>query len=119
MILYQSMTSALLARSSISRPLLLLALLVLVAIAWSQSGGIASAHAALVRSDPPVNARLSDSPTQVTAFSSESLDSQLSSLPVLNVHGQRFNPDYTTSGRDPAQMPISGDQSGPGLWSVT
>ncbi len=112
------MSSASLARTSIPRPLLLLALLALVAVAWSQSGGIASAHAALVRSDPPVNARLSDSPTQVTAFYSESLDSQLSSLQVLNGDGNRVDSGDTTFGPDPAQMSVAVEKLGPGFYAV-
>src|SRR4051812_5000872 len=100
------------------RPLLLIALLIAVAVAWSQSPGSVEAHAALVRSDPPINARLSDSPSVVTAFFSESLDSQLSSITVVRGEGKRVDAGDTTFGPDPAQMSVAVEKLEPAFYAV-
>lgn len=64
----------------------------------------AQAHAILIRSDPPVNARLQDPPPVVSAFFSEALDTRLSSLKVVNGEGKRVDSGQTSFGPDAAQM---------------
>ncbi|MEO8457701.1 MAG: CopD family protein, partial [Chloroflexota bacterium] len=104
------------------RPFLLLASLVLASLVWAQGVGSAAAdvnaHAALVRSDPAVNARLADSPTAVTAFYSEALDSQLSSMQVFGGDSKRVDTGETTFGPDPNQMSIGVDKLDPGFYAV-
>ncbi len=78
----------------------------------------AEAHAALVRSDPPVNARLTVSPTSVTAFYSESLDSRLSSMKVLDGRGERVDRGEVTFGPEEAQMSVAVEELGPGFYAV-
>ena len=95
------------ARRLIPRPLFLAGFLLVAAVVLSQSPGSAEAHATLVRSDPPVNARLTDSPTAVTAFFSESLDNRLSSMKVLDGAGTRVDSGEMTFGPDPKQMSIA------------
>ena len=68
-----------------------LALALLASIALSLGPTPASAHALLVRSDPAVNARLVDPPARVTAAFTESLDSSLSYLQVLDGEGHRVD----------------------------
>jgi copper transport protein len=69
-------------------------------------GGTAEAHAILVRSDPPVNARLQVPPQTVTGFFSEPLDTRLSSMEVVDGTGQRVDAGETVFGPDPAQMSV-------------
>lgn len=79
----------------------------------------ASAHAILVRSDPPVNARLTDPPAAVTGFFSESLDTRLSSLHVVNGKGDRVDSGETSFGPDPKQMSAKiASQLPPGFYSA-
>jgi len=102
----------------VSRPILLAVILFIAAAAWSQSPGNAEAHATLVRSDPPVNARLSESPTTVTAFYSESLDSRLSSMEVFDGAGARVDSGEVTFGPDPAQMSVAVEKLAPAFYAV-
>jgi len=78
----------------------LLGLLALLAVTPAP----AEAHAILIRSDPPVNARLQDPPPVVSAFFSETLDTRLSSLKVVNGEGKRVDSGETSFGPDAAQM---------------
>ncbi|HEY8768820.1 MAG TPA: CopD family protein [Dehalococcoidia bacterium] len=112
------MTNTASVRSLARRPTVLAVILLLAALAWSQAPRSAEAHAALVRSDPSVNARLSDSPTVVTAFYSESLDSQLSSMKVLDGEGKRVDSGQVTFGPDPAQMSVAVEKLGPAFYAV-
>jgi copper transport protein len=64
----------------------------------------AEAHALLVQSDPPVNARLQDPPTFVGGTFSEDLDDRLSSLQVVDGTGERVDSGETVFGEDPKQM---------------
>ena len=105
-------------RSLVPRPVLLAAFLLIAAVAWSQPSGGAEAHATLVRSDPPVNARLSDSPTAVTAFFSESLDSRLSSMKVFDGAGTRVDSGEMTFGPDPTQMSVAVEELEPTFYAV-
>jgi len=81
--------------------------------------GQAQAHALLVRSDPPVNARLQEPPTAVTGFFSEPLDTRLSSLHVVSGEGERVDAGDTSFGPDPTQMSakVSG-QLPPGFYTA-
>ncbi len=79
----------------------------------------ASAHAILVRSDPPVNARLTDPPAAVTGFFSEVLDTRLSSLHVVNGKGERVDSGETSFGPGPRQMSARiASQLPPGFYSA-
>jgi methionine-rich copper-binding protein CopC len=91
---------------------------ILPAVPWSQAPGNAEAHAALVRSDPSVNARLSDPPITVTAFYSESLDSQLSSMHVLDGEGKRVDSGQVMFGPDPTQMSVAVEKLEPAFYAV-
>ncbi len=102
----------------ISRPILLAGILFIAAAAWSQSASDAEAHATLVRSDPPVNARLTESPATVTAFYSESLDSRLSSMKVFDGAGARVDSGEVTFGPDPAQMSVAVEKLEPAYYAV-
>ena len=105
-------------RNQVPRPVLLAVFLLIAAVAWSLSSGSAEAHATLVRSDPPVNARLSDSPTAVTAFYSESLDSRLSSMKVFDGAGRRVDSGEMTFGPDPTQMSVVVEKLEPTFYAV-
>jgi copper transport protein len=105
-------------QSLVPRPIILAFCLIVAAIAWSQAGGSAEAHAALVRSDPPVNARLSDPPSTVTAFYSEAIDSRLSSMTVLDGEGKRVDTGPVMFGPDPRQMSIAVEKLKPAFYAV-
>jgi copper transport protein len=66
----------------------------------------AEAHALLARSDPASNAQLKGPPTDVTAFFTESLDTHLSKLRVVDSNGDTVDDGNLTYGPDPAQMEI-------------
>ena len=102
----------------VPRPIFLAVVLLIAAVAWIQAPPDAEAHAALVRSDPAVNARLSDSPTAVTAFYSESLDPQLSSMKVLGGEGNRVDSGEASFGPDPNQMSVAVKDLDPGFYAV-
>src|ERR1700674_2788738 len=105
-------------RSLVSRPSVLVVILLVGAVAWSQAPRSAEAHAALVRSDPSVNARLSDSPAAITAFYSESLDSQFTSMKVLEGEGKRVDSGQVTFGPDPTQMSVAVEKLEPAFYAV-
>jgi copper transport protein len=98
--------------------IVLLVLGLIACLLWAQSPHAAEAHATLVRSDPPVNARLLDSPTTVTAFYTESLETQLSSMKVLDGAGNHFEKGDVTFGPDPAQMSVAVETLDPGFYAV-
>ncbi|HEU4759091.1 MAG TPA: CopD family protein, partial [Dehalococcoidia bacterium] len=85
---------------------------------WSLAPQSAEAHALLVRSDPPVNARLLDPPKGVTAFFSEALDSRLSSMQVLDGSGARVDTGETSFGPEATQMAIGVKELAPGFYTV-
>src|SRR3972149_11895638 len=78
------------------------------------------AHAPLVRSDPVVDAKLAEPPAVVTAWFSESLDSSLSTMPVLNGTGTRVDIDAVTFSDQDRTMMRQGLQDGlqPGFYVV-
>ena len=106
------------ARSLVPRRIAVVVCLLVVAVAWSQALGSAEAHAALVRSDPSVNARLSDPPTSVTGFYSESVDTQLSSMTVLDGEGKRVDTGQVIFGPDPTEMSVAVEKLGPAFYAV-
>jgi copper transport protein len=118
MLIQSAMSIAASVRSLIPRQAVLVVILFAAAIAWGQAPGRAEAHATLVRSDPPVNARLSDSPTSVTAFYSESLDSRLSSMKVLDGAGKRVDSGDVMFGPDPGQMSVAVETLEPAYYAV-
>lgn len=79
----------------------------------------AEAHALLVQSDPPVNARLQDAPAFISGTFSEDLDNRLSSLQVVDGTGERVDSGETTFTDDPKQMRIDIPETlPPGFYSV-
>lgn len=94
-----------------------LALLGALALAlWPQQ---AEAHALLSRSDPAANAQLRGSPTEVTAFFTEELDTNLTTIQVVNSAGDRVDNDTITFGPDPTEMRIGIKETlGPGYYTV-
>jgi copper transport protein len=112
------MSNAASIQSLVPRPVILVICLLVAAVAWSQGTGSAEAHAALVRSDPPVNARLSDSPTTVTAYYSESIDSRLSSMTVLDGEGKSVDTGPVMFGPDPRQMSVAVEKLRPAFYAV-
>lgn len=66
----------------------------------------AEAHALLARSDPASNAQLKGPPTDVTAFFTEPLDTNLSKLQVVDSGGDSVDDGKMQYGPDPAQMEI-------------
>lgn len=97
----------------------LLALLALAA-ALTLFPGNASAHALLVRSDPVVDARLADPPTVVSAWFSESLDTSLSTMRVLDGVGEQVDDgDVTFSDEDATVMRVGlQEEVPPGFYAV-
>ena len=98
------------ARTAVGRRwLLVLAIAALAAVAaFVVSGGQAQAHALLVRSDPPINAALPESPTAVTLFMSEPLQQEFSGVEVLNSRGERIDFGETSfNPEDPTNMRVS------------
>ncbi len=87
--------------------LIILPLIVLAgSLALLLAPGTADAHALLVRSDPPENGQLKGSPSNVTAFFSEALDTNLSSLQVVDGSGESVDDGATTFGPESVQMQI-------------
>ncbi len=87
--------------------LIVLPLLVLAgSLAMLLAPGTAEAHALLVRSDPPENGQQKVSPSNVTAYFSEALDTNLSSLQVLDGGGKRVDDGNTTFGPESVRMQI-------------
>ena len=82
--------------------------------------GTVQGHALLVSSDPAVDARLLDLPSQVTASFSEALDADLSSLHVLDGSGDRVDVGTTSfSDTDPRKMSVGlGPDLSPGYYIV-
>jgi copper transport protein len=104
-----------------ARPsLIVLPLLVLAgSLAMLLAPGTAEAHALLVRSDPPQNGQQKVSPSIVTAYFSESLDTNLSSLQVLDGSGKRVDDGNTTFGPESVRMQIGiKDTLSPGYYTV-
>jgi copper transport protein len=66
----------------------------------------ADAHALLVRSDPKQNDQLRVAPSNVTAYFSETLDTHLSSLQVVDGAGERVDDGSTTFGPEAERMQI-------------
>ncbi len=86
---------------------IILPLLVLAgSLAMLLAPGTAEAHALLVRSDPPQNGQQKVSPSIVTTYFSEALDTNLSSLQVLDGSGKRVDDGKTTFGPESVRMQI-------------
>jgi copper transport protein len=90
----------------------------LLVVSWVDGTGTAEAHATLVRSDPPVNARLLEPPTVVTAFFSESLDEGLSSIKVFDGSGKQVDTGDVSLGPEPGQMSVAVKDLQPSFYSV-
>jgi copper transport protein len=80
----------------------------------------ALAHALLVRSNPPANARLDSSPGFVELVFSESLEPAFSSAEVLDVSGARVdNRDSNVDPADPTRMTLTLRPIGDGVYTVS
>lgn len=81
--------------------------------------GEANAHALLVRSDPPINAALRESPTEIRLFMSEPLQRDFSSAEVLSAEGQRVDfGEVRFEELDPTAMSVPVPRLQPGIYTV-
>ena len=98
---------------------LLLALLTLLTSLWLTAGGRADAHALLVRSDPPINAALRESPTQIRLFMSEPLTRDFSGAEVFDSSGARVDfgrSDFSDLDATAITVPVP--RLAPGIYTV-
>ncbi len=97
-------------------------LLVLLAVGvWWVGGDMhtASAHALLIRSNPPANAQLAQSPTQIDLWFSESIEPHFSSVRLLDTKGATI--PIGTPILDPADhkhLTVPLDNLAPGIYTV-
>ena len=93
--------------------LLALVLVALVAVALP---GRADAHALLVRSDPPINGALRESPTEVRLFMSEPLQRDFSDASILDAQGRRVDfGEVAFDAYDPTAISIPVPRLAPGI----
>ena len=93
--------------------------LLLCAILALALPGRAEAHALLVRSDPPINGALRESPTEVRLFMSEPLQRDFSDASVLNSQGRRVDfGEVRFDDFDPTAMSIPVPRLEPGIYTV-
>jgi copper transport protein len=103
-------------RLTISASAIVLATLLGMALASSP----AEAHALLVRSDPPADARLKQAPERVTAWFSEPLEPGVSRLRVLGGASEPVDlGNVEVDPSDATQMSVGLDDVGPGFYLVT
>lgn len=101
-------------RRRLLRTLVILALLAFFAL----GARTALAHATLVRSDPPSNARLSAAPKTVNVWFSEDLEPRLSTLSVVNSAGQAVSEGSPGFDADPTHMSVALGELKPDVYSV-
>lgn len=77
------------------------------------------AHAVLVRSEPPQNARLTTPPKQVALFFSEPVSHSLSSVQVRNTTGQRRDQRDAGFTADPTEIVVGLPAMDAGFYTVT
>src|SRR5262245_46602611 len=77
-----------------------------------------SAHALLVRADPPVNSQLRDAPTQLTLYFSEPLERKFSSVRVTDQNNARVDDGVTFDDTDTALMRVALKPVSPGYLTV-
>jgi copper transport protein len=79
-----------------------------------------SAHALLLRSNPPANAVLEQPPVQVELFFSEALEPQLSSIRVIDSNNLSVDAsDLRVDPADPTRMTVSLRSLNDGVYTVT
>ena len=79
----------------------------------------ADAHALLASSDPPINAALRESPTEVNLFLTEPLQTDFSRVRVLDSAGRRVDLGATAfSDVNAAQMSVAVRRLEPGIYTV-
>ncbi len=98
------------------RPLLLLVLALVLAVSLT---GQAYGHALPVRSDPAPNASLAASPSQVTIWFSEQLNSQSSSMKVLDNSGNQVDNKNVQFSNDHLSMWVGLPSLGKGVYTVS
>ena len=96
-------------------------LVLLVVGVWWVGGDMhtASAHALLIRSNPPANAQLAQSPTQIDLWFSESIEPHFSSVRLLDTKGATI--PIGTPILDPADhkhLTVPLDNLAPGIYTV-
>ena len=93
--------------------------LVLVALVGLALPGHAHAHALLVRSDPPINGALRESPTEVRLFMSEPLQRDFSDASILDAQGRRVDfGEVAFDAYDPTALSIPVPRLAPGIYTV-
>jgi|GEM_PF-655029 len=84
------------------------------------SAAPAQAHAILIRSDPPQNARLIGTPKQIVLFFSEALDRPLSTVHLLDSAGHQQPTSSPQFGNDPTEMSVTVTSTlPPGYYTVS
>ena len=78
----------------------------------------ALAHAVLVRSDPPQNARLTASPQRIDLFFSEPANHSFSTIQVFDSSGARHDKRDVRFTDDPTEVTVSIEPLGPGFYYV-
>lgn len=96
-----------------------LILLIVTVLALGSGALPASAHAVLLRSDPPQNARLAASPKLVDLFFSEPLDHSFSTVQVRDTSGARQDKGAVHFSSDPTEMSVETPALAPGFYTVT
>ncbi len=97
---------------------LLLALFLTAFVAVAMPGR-ADAHALLVRSDPPINGALRESPTEVRLFMSEPLQRDFSDASILDTQGRRVDfGEVAFDAYDPTALSIPVPRLSPGIYTV-
>ncbi len=92
--------------------------IVLLYSVWAAPG--VSAHAVLLRSNPPTNAVLEESPVQVELFFSETLEPTLSSIEVIDSNNFIVDVgDVRVDPADPTRMTVSLHSLADGVYTVT
>ncbi len=100
------------------RHFLWLVLILFAYSAWVVTA--ASAHALFVRSNPPANAVLQESPVQVEIFFSEALEANLSSIKVIDSQNLQVDTgDARVDPGDPTRMTVSLHRLADGVYTVT
>ena len=94
-----------------------LALAALTAVA-SRSAEPVSAHALLVRADPPVNAQLREPPTELTLYFSEPLERKFSGARVVDQDGERADERVEFDAADDAALHVFLKPLSPGYVTV-
>jgi len=92
--------------------------LVVLAVVAGLAPSSALAHAVLLRSDPPQNAKLAAPPSKVDLFFSEPLNRTFSTVQVVDTTGARHDKGQVHFTNDPTEMTVDLNQLAPGYYTV-